>query len=245
LQRTVSGRFHSSIDFLNGCCFFGFDNQVDQRDVRGRYANSQTVKLTLQFRQDQGDSLGSSGGRRNHRQGGGTGTAHVAMWQVEDALIVCVGVNRSHQTFDDAEVFQEHLGNWCQTVGGAGCIRNNIVPGGIVKFFIDAHTDCQIDLFARSADDNLAGAGLDMLASIFAVSKEACRFDNDVNAKLFPGQGSRVTFAENLDQLAVNLKTVLSGRDISREDTVNRVVFEQVCESLWAGEIVDGNNFEL
>ena len=44
------------------------------------------------------------------------------MRQVEDPLVVGVGVDGGHQTAFDGEVIMHDLGSGCQTVGGAGCI---------------------------------------------------------------------------------------------------------------------------
>ncbi len=217
-QWAVGRCLQCRIDFFDAGGFLGFNNQVDQRDVRGRYANGQTVELAFQLRQDQGDSLGGAGCGRNHRQGGGTGTAHVAVRQVENALVVSVGVDRGHQAFDDAEALHEDLGDRGQTVGGTGGVRDDVVLSGIVKVVIDAHADGQIDFFARCADDDLACAGLNVLAGIFAIGEEAGRFDDDVDAKLFPGQGGRIALTENLDRFTVNEDAVVSSGQPRRKE---------------------------
>ena len=131
----------SSVDSFDAGGFLGFHNQVNEGDVRGWYAYRQAVELAFQLRQNQGNSLGSAGGCRDHRQGCSTGATHVAMGQVEDALVVGVSVNCGHQAFNDTETIHDDLGDRSQAVGGAGGVRDDVVLSGIVQVVVNAHAD--------------------------------------------------------------------------------------------------------
>ena len=102
-------------------------DQVHHGDVGGRHADGEAVQLAFQFRENQGDGLGGAGGGRDHGNGGGPGAAQILVRQVEDVLIVGVGVNRGHETLLDAEGVVEHLGYRRQAVGGAGGVGDDVV----------------------------------------------------------------------------------------------------------------------
>ena len=71
------------------------------------------------------------------------------MRQVEDLLVVGVGVDGGHQPLDDAEVLEQDLGHRGQAVGGAGGVGNDVVAGGVVMVLVDPHADRQVGFFAR------------------------------------------------------------------------------------------------
>ena len=80
------------------------------------------------------------------------------MGEIKDALVVGIGMDSGHHATDNTEVFQQHLGDRSQAVGGAGGIGNDLV-GTLVVFFVDPHTDGDIGILAGRGDDDFGGAG--------------------------------------------------------------------------------------
>ena len=143
------------------------------------------------------------------------------MRQVEDVLIVGISMDRSHQTLDDTEVLHQDLGDRGEAVGRAGSVGNDVVLGWIIQVGVDAHADSP-----RGTDDDLAGPGLDVFTGIRALCEEAGRFDDDIDAECFPGEGARVSFREHLDRFAVDINGIGFRCDFRVEDAVNGVVFK-------------------
>jgi hypothetical protein len=65
--------------------------------------------------------------------------------------------------------------------------------GGVVDALVDAQDDRGVVAGRRRGDQDLLGAGRDVLARVFGLREEAGRFDDDVDAQLAPGEvgGSR------------------------------------------------------
>ena len=69
--------------------------------------------------------------------------------------------------------------------------------------------------------------------------------DDHLSSDGVPGQGSGIFFLENFYDLAVDRNTVGAGGDFVRQVAEDRVVLEQVGQSLGIGEIVHGDEVEV
>ncbi len=113
----------------SGHVLFQLPDKVDDRDGRRGHAHGKAIELALQLGDDQGHRLGRAGGGGDDVQGGGPGAAGILVRQVQDALVVGVGVDGGHQAALDAKGVVEHLGHWGQAVGRAGGIGDDVVLG--------------------------------------------------------------------------------------------------------------------
>jgi hypothetical protein len=86
--------------------------------------------ICRQFGDDQLQGFGRAGRGRNHVDRRRAGAPQIFVREVEDHLIVGVGVDRGHGAADDLEIVVDHLGDRGQTIGGAGSVRNDVVLGG-------------------------------------------------------------------------------------------------------------------
>lgn len=82
------------------CLASHLDNKVNNGDIGGGHAESDTVQLALELGQHQGDGLGSSGGGGHNAEGSGPSTAQVAVRGVQQALVTGVRVGRGHGALD-------------------------------------------------------------------------------------------------------------------------------------------------
>ncbi len=83
-------------------------------------------------------SLRRSGGCGNHGNCRGPRAAQILVRQVQQFLIVGVGVNRGHGAVNDAEGVLHYFGDRGQTIRGAGSIRDDVVLGRVVGLLIHA-----------------------------------------------------------------------------------------------------------
>ena len=63
------------------------------------------------------------------------------MRQVEEFLIIGVGVDGGHGAAVDAEGFLENFGDGREAVGGAGSVGNDVVGRRIVGLVVDAENE--------------------------------------------------------------------------------------------------------
>ena len=71
------------------------------------------------------------------------------MRQVENPLIIGVGMNRGHRAVLDSEILVHNFGYRGQAVRGAGSIRDYIVPGRVVLAVVYAEHDGNVFVFSR------------------------------------------------------------------------------------------------
>ncbi len=136
LHRTVGGGFERGVDSVSRGRFIHENSQVDNADVGRGHAHGVAVKLALQFRDDEVQRLGGAGGAGNHIDRSGAGATKVLVREVEEFLIVGVGMDGGHGATVDAERFLKNLGHGSEAIGGAGGIGNDVVRGGIVGLVV-------------------------------------------------------------------------------------------------------------
>src|SRR5690606_5576479 len=115
----------------------------------------------------------------------------------------------------------------------------------VVLVVVDAHHHGQVLTLGRGGDDDLLGAGLDVLAGILGLGEPAGGLDDHVDAELAPGQLGRVALLQGLDGGAADADGVLADLDVAVEGAQHRVVLEQVGEGGVVGEVVDGDDLDL
>ncbi len=82
----------------------------------------------------------------------------------------------------DPELTVQHLGHRGQAVCGAGGVTDDVVLGGLVDLGVDTDAHGRVDFaLARSAEDDLLGASLDMSCGLLARAEAAGTLQNDVN----------------------------------------------------------------
>ena len=113
----------------------------------------------------------------------------------------------------------------------------------VVLVMVYAHDNGQVFAFGRCADNNLFSPGFDVSPGLRGVGKAASGLDNQVYAKLAPGQVSRVSFGQNLQRIAVNFEGIAFNFDFPIEEAVVAVVLQQVSKGFGVGEVVYGHDF--
>ena len=76
--------------------------------------------------------------------------------------------------------------------------------GGVVQALVDAHHDGDVLVRGRGGDQDLLGAGVDVLLRSGGLGEEAGGLDDDVDAELAPGQVGGIALGEDLDDVAVD-----------------------------------------
>src|SRR5580658_3129996 len=117
--------------------------------------------------------------------------------------------------------------------------------GGVVLLFVHAEHNCEVFVLGGGGDDDFLHAAAQMFPGIGGVGKPPRRFDDDLSSDRVPGQGSGIFLFKNLDGLAVDRNTVGAGGDLVRKVAEDRIVLEQVGQSLGIGEIVHRDEVEV
>ena len=166
------------------------------------------------------------------------------MWQVENHLVVGVGVDGGHHAVFDTEIFMDDFGHRCQAVGGAGGIGDDVVLGGVVFVFVDSHYDGDVFTLGRSRDDDFFRAGFNVRGSFIGVGEASGRLNDYINSKSSPGQTCRIAFSKYFDRLAVDHNRIFFGFDFGVQDAVDRIVFEQMGQGFCIRQVVDCYDFQ-
>jgi len=165
--------------------------------------------------------------------------------EVQNALIVGVGVDGGHEATHDAKVVMQHLGHGGQAVGSAGSVGNDLVFRFELQV-VDTHHDGGVHLiFGRSGEDHLVGASSEVFGGLFLAGKDAGGFHHDFHAEVFPGQDFRVFFGKDADFAAVDDDAVVGVGNFAVEDLVDAVILKEVGQGLGVREVVDGHHVDI
>jgi hypothetical protein len=165
--------------------------------------------------------------------------------QVEQVLIVGVGMDRRHPSFPDPELLVNDFRQRGEAVGRARRVRDDLVLRGIVHLVVDAQHERNVGALGGRRDDDLLRAGGDVLRGGGAIGEEAGRLEDDVDAKRPPAQFGRVSLREDLELVALHRDAAVLRLDARLQVADHRVVFEQVREGIRARQIVDGDEIDV
>src|SRR6266849_5586302 len=228
-QRTrLGGFFQGSIDFLFGRLFFNPDDEVDNRDIGRGHAYRETVEFAGQIGDDELKRFGCAGRGWDHVDRCRTGSPQIFVREVEDHLIVRIGVDSGHGAADDLEIVVDDFGDRGKTIRGAGSVRNDVVLRGIILLFVYAEHDGEVFILRGGGDDDFLHAAAQMFLSVSGVGEPAGGFNDDLGSDGIPWQGGGVFLFEDLNDFAVDRNTVGAGGDFVRQVAEDGIVLEQV-----------------
>src|SRR5437763_1371349 len=110
---------------------------------------------------------------------------------------------------------------------------------------VDAHDDRQIGAVGRGRDDNLLGAGFEVLCRRVALCKNTGAFERHVDAELAPRQFRRVALGGDADLATADVHPIVAARHLTREAAVHAVEPQQMRIGLDRPEIVDADDLNL
>ena len=161
--------------------------------------------------------LGRAGRAGNHVQSSGAGAAQILVRQIEQALVVGVGVDRGHRAAVDAESIVQNFGDRSEAVRGAGSVRNDVVLGWIVGLVVYAENERGVGPVGGRGDDDLLHGPAEMLLGVNALGEEAGGLDDDLSADRGPINFAGILHLENLEALPFHRDGVIGVGDAVRQ----------------------------
>ena len=147
-----------------------------------------------------------------------------------------------HQTFDDAELIVDDLGQRSQAVGRARCVRYDILA--CVGIGVHAAYEHRGIVFRGGRHNDVFGAGLQVGLRLFAGQEQTGRFNDVFCAYFVPLEVRGIFLCGYADLVSVNHQLVALYLDRTVETTVYRVVFEHVGHIIDRNEVVDAYYFD-
>ena len=139
-------------------------------------------------------------------------------------------MNGGHQAFNDTEVVVDDFSQRSQAVGGAGCVRNDVLA--CVSVEVSAANEHRSVVFGRASQNDFFRASGDVFTSGFVGQEDTGCFSNNVNTNFIPFQVSRVTFSGNTDFFTVNDQMTVFHFNGTVETTVSGVILQHVSHVL-------------
>ncbi len=256
LEIGLGGLFHGLANFLVGSVFGGADGEIDDADGGRGNAEGHAREFALDFRANEADRFGGTGGGGDDvNRGGSSAFPILTGWTIDRFLGGGVAVDGGHEPFFHSKtLLKENVHEWGEAVGRAGSVGDNVMFCVVVLEMIDAHDNGYVLTFGRGGNNDLGAARGEMALSFICFSEEACRFNDVVDAKIFPRQGGRTFFdGKALDFMTIDDENIVfgSGRggflamNFSRESALGGVVLHEVSEVICGDEIIDGDHIKL
>jgi hypothetical protein len=162
-----------------------------------------------------------------------------------DRLVVGVGVHGGGEAALDAEGVEQDLRDGGQAVGGAGSVGHQLVLDRIVLLLVDPEHHRDVRILGRRGDDDLLGAGLQVLGRGGAVAEDPGGLHHDPHAHLTPGQRGRVLGRADSDLPPVDEDRLALGLHLGVERAVYGVVLQEMGQGLGVGQVVDRHHFDV
>ncbi|MNH91252.1 hypothetical protein D3C73_438070 [compost metagenome] len=186
-----------------------------------------TIQASTQLREDFGNGGGRSGTGWDQAHAGGTRTAKILVWLVENALGVCQVMDGGDRAVANAQLFVDDFHHWRQTVGGARSSRDDAMFRRIEQLMIDAHDDVQRAFFLHwSADHHTLNALIQVGLQHRHGFHLAAGLDHQIATRPV-GVGNRFVRAY-LDALAANHHLIAFSAGFIVPTAMHRVEVDQV-----------------
>ena len=128
-------------------------------------------------------------------------------------------VDGGHQAFNDTEVVVDDLSQRSEAVGGAGCVRHDILAS--VSFEVCTTNEHWGVVFGRTSQNNFLRTSGDVFTRSFVGQEDTGCFSNNVNTDFVPFQVSWVFFSSNADGFAINNQVAVFHFNGAVETTVS------------------------
>jgi hypothetical protein len=174
-----------------------------------------------------------------------TGAAQVLVRQVEQLLIVRVGMDRRHPSLLDPEALVQHLRHRPEAVGRARRVRDDLVLRRVVLALVHAHEQRDVRLLGRRGDDDLLRPRRDVLRRGVAIGEEAGGFEHHLDAEVLPRQLRGILEREHLELVPVDGDAVAGGFHLGLQVAKHRVVLEQVSEGGGVRQVVHRDEVDV
>ncbi len=116
---------------------------------------------------------------------------------------------------------------------------------GVVGLVVDAHDDGDVLVLGRGRDQDLLGAGRQVLGGVVALGEDAGGLDDDVGAQVAPREGGRVALGHRLEGPATHRDGVGGVADLLLEAAQDAVVLQQVRQGRVVGQVVDTDDLDV
>src|SRR4029077_11972845 len=199
----------------------------------------------VEVRQYQSNRRRGAGAGRDHVVGRRARAAQVLVEDVDEYLVVGVGVHRRHKAGDHADAIVNRLHQRREAIGGARAVRNHRI-GSLQLVVVDADDDGAVDiLLARRRDDHFLRSGHQMRGCLFLAGEQASAFQHHIHFEILPGQLGGVALRAHLDAVTVHHHSLALHGHRAGKFPVHRVVARQVRIGLRVAKIVDRDELQV
>src|SRR3990172_5785407 len=207
--------------------------------------SSHAVESSHELGEHLGDGNRGSGSGRDHRESRCPRAPQVLVRQIQELLVVGVGVHRGHDALLQPELLVQDLDDRSEAVRGAGSVREDVVLRRVVLVVVDTHDEGDVLARGGSGDDDFLGAGGEVLRGVVSLGEQARGLDDDIDPEGLPRKIRRVLLFQDLEALLAGDDGVSLGAYVLLEVPQDRVVLEKMRRRLGVGHIVRGDDIDL
>ena len=152
-------------------------------------------------------------------------------------------MNGGHKTLNHTELVVDNLSDRSQAVGGARCVRNDVLTCvGVGVYTANEHRGV---VFRRSRHNYIFSTCVDVSLSFLFGQEKTCRLNYILSLNLVPFEVCGVALCGHADSVAVYYEFAVNNLNGAVEFAVYAIVFEHVSHVLNIDEVVDTNNLKF
>jgi len=171
--------------------------------------------------------------------------AQIFVRQIEQALVVRIGVDRGHRSAVDAEGILQNFCYGSQTVCGAGSVGDDVVFCRIVSIVVHTEHKRGVGSIGGRGNDYFLHGRPQVLLGLGTLGEQARRFHDNVRPDGCPIDFRWVLSLENLEAFALDRDGVFGVRYLVRKIAQDRIVLQQMRQRFRIGDVVDGDKLNV
>ena len=238
--------FNGGFHLVVSRCLFQTHGQIDYRNVERRNAERHTGQFACQRGDYLAYGLGCTRRRGDDVADRRTAAAPVLHRRTIYGLLRSGSrMYGSHQTFDDAELVVDDLGQRSQAVGRARCVRYDILA--CVGIGVHAAYEHRGIVFRGGRHNDVFGTGCNVGLGLLLGQEQTGRLYDILGADFVPLQVCGILLGGYADDVAVDDELALLHVVVDRtvETAVYRVVLEHVSHVVYRNEVIDTYNLNV
>ena len=181
----------------------------------------------------------------DHAQRRRAGAAQVLVRQIQQLLVVRIGVDGGHRAALDSKRVLQHLGHGRQAVCRARGIRNHVVLLRVVNLVVHAEHKRGVWILGGRSNDHFLHRPAQVLSCFRALGEQACGFHHNLRPHAGPVEFRGVFHFEDLKALPFHADGVVRVGDGVGKVSKDRVVLQQVREGLGIRDVVHRHELDV
>ena len=167
------------------------------------------------------------------------------MRQVEQTLIVGIGMDGGHGAAVDAESVLNDFGDGREAVRGARRVGNDVMLRRVIGLVVYTKNKSGVGAIGRRGDDDFLHRSAEMFLRVGAFGEKAGGFHDDFRANRGPIELGGILHAKNLEALSFHGDAVVRVSDLVGQIAQHGIILQQMRERFCVRNVIHRDKLDV